>query len=171
MPSARNAATAQSTAFAISGEPDTRPPISSVSRRKFPSSGDGPITWGIIFAAASAHEASVAEHACAEAPPRASGSAWPEANWAGSGDATKQQSSEPKTREARRIRDTSLEEWADRIEGSRRAGEVYRTDEEAKGRLTIIGAARHFCASADSEGLQNVWNDTLLQVRNLKDLQ
>src|SRR5580704_7404803 len=104
MPSARNAATAQSTAFAISGEPDTRPPISSVSRRKFSSSGDGPITCGIIFAAASAHEASVAEQACAEAPPRASGSGLPEDNWASTGDATTQKSSEPKRKERKRIR-------------------------------------------------------------------
>jgi hypothetical protein len=48
--------------LAISGDPVTRPPISSVNRRKFSSSGDGPITIGNIFAAASAQEeASVVE--------------------------------------------------------------------------------------------------------------
>src|ERR1700719_646480 len=67
-PSARKAATAQSTALAISGEPVTRPPTSSVRRRRFSSSGEGPITWGRIFAAASAHDASVAEHAAVPWP-------------------------------------------------------------------------------------------------------
>src|SRR5208283_4350011 len=62
-PAARNAAIAQSTALAISGEPLTRPPISSVKRRRFSSSGDSPMTTGMILAAACAHEeASVAEH-------------------------------------------------------------------------------------------------------------
>src|SRR6266853_3860471 len=61
-PAARNAPTPHSTALAISGDPVTRPPISSVSRRRFSSIGDGPITIGRIFAAASAHDdASVAE--------------------------------------------------------------------------------------------------------------
>src|SRR6266404_63889 len=67
-PSARKAATAHSTALAICGEPVTRPPTSSVSRRRFSSSGEGPITWGRIFAAASAHDASVAEHAAVPCP-------------------------------------------------------------------------------------------------------
>src|SRR5258708_39060719 len=62
-PAARNAPTPHSTALAISGEPVTRPPISSVSRRRFSSSGDDPITIGRIFAAASAHDdASIVEH-------------------------------------------------------------------------------------------------------------
>jgi hypothetical protein len=48
--------------LAISGDPVTRPPISSVSRRKFSSSGDDPITIGKIFAAACAQlDASVTE--------------------------------------------------------------------------------------------------------------
>src|SRR5580704_13888201 len=64
LPEVRNAATAHSTALAISGEPVTRPPIPSVSRRRFSSIGDGPITCGIILAAASAQDASVAEQAC-----------------------------------------------------------------------------------------------------------
>src|SRR6266403_622922 len=67
-PSARKAVTAHSTALAICGEPVTRPPTSSVRRRRFSSSGDGPITWGRIFAAASAHDASVAEHAAVPWP-------------------------------------------------------------------------------------------------------
>src|SRR6266852_9936855 len=74
-PSARKAATAQSTALAISGEPVTRPPTSSVNRRRFSSSGEGPITRGRIFAAASAHDASVAEQpteVCADVLPRVS---------------------------------------------------------------------------------------------------
>src|SRR4029077_8161638 len=62
-PSARKAATAHSTALAISGDPVTRPPTSSVRRRRFSSSGDGPITRGRILAAASAQDASVAEQA------------------------------------------------------------------------------------------------------------
>src|SRR5277367_124079 len=54
-------------ALAISGEPVTRPPISSVSRRRFSSIGEGPITCGRILAAACAQlEASVAEQAAAE---------------------------------------------------------------------------------------------------------
>src|SRR6266446_4872209 len=61
-PAARNAPTPHSTALAISGDPVTRPPISSVSRRRFSSRGDDPITIGRIFAAASAQDdASVAE--------------------------------------------------------------------------------------------------------------
>src|SRR2546430_9976 len=68
-PSARNAATAHSTALAISGEPVTRPPISSVNRRRFSSSGEGPITCGRILAAATTQEdASAAEHARAPCP-------------------------------------------------------------------------------------------------------
>src|SRR5580693_1277664 len=56
----------QATALAISGDPLTRPPISSVRRRRFSSMGEGPITWGTIFAAACAQlEASVAEQAAA----------------------------------------------------------------------------------------------------------
>src|SRR5580704_15202493 len=56
-------------ALAISGEPVTRPPISSVKRRKFSSIGEGPITWGRIFAAACAQlEASVAEQAAEPCP-------------------------------------------------------------------------------------------------------
>jgi len=56
-------------ALAISGDPVTRPPISSVKRRKFSSIGEGPITWGRIFAAASAQlEASVAEQAAELCP-------------------------------------------------------------------------------------------------------
>jgi hypothetical protein len=52
--------------LAISGEPVTRPPIPSVSRRKFSSSGDSPITIGVIFAAACAQEeGSVTEHPAA----------------------------------------------------------------------------------------------------------
>ena len=78
--------TAQSTAFAISGEPLTRPPISSVSLRRFCSSGDSPITTGRIFAAACAHdEASVVEQPAACVPcPGESGFGlegnWPHAN-------------------------------------------------------------------------------------------
>src|SRR6266852_5544305 len=60
-PAARKAATAQSTALAISGEPVTRPPISSVRRRRFSSSGDGPMICGRILAAAAAQEDSVTE--------------------------------------------------------------------------------------------------------------
>src|SRR5258708_4839025 len=61
-PAARNAPTPHSTALAISGDPVTRPPTSSVRRRRFSSIGDEPITIGRIFAAASAHDdASVAE--------------------------------------------------------------------------------------------------------------
>src|SRR5216684_1223919 len=74
-PSARNAATAHSTALAISGEPVTRPPTSSVNRRRFSSSGDGPKTCGRILAAASAQDDSVAEQpaeVCADVLPRAS---------------------------------------------------------------------------------------------------
>src|SRR5260370_2656563 len=74
-PSARNAATAQSTALAISGEPVTRPPPSSVTRRRFSSSGEGPKTCGRIFAAASAQDDSVAEQpadVCADVLPRVS---------------------------------------------------------------------------------------------------
>src|ERR1700689_1967926 len=63
MPAERNEASAQSIALAISGEPVTRPPISSVRRRRFSSIGEGPMTWGRILAAASAQEASVAEQA------------------------------------------------------------------------------------------------------------
>src|SRR5262249_36078384 len=63
-PPARNEATPHSTAFAICGEPVTRPPTSSVSRRRLSASGDSPITCGRILAAASEHdETSVAEHA------------------------------------------------------------------------------------------------------------
>jgi hypothetical protein len=48
--------------LAISGDPVTRPPTSSVRRRKFSSIGEEPITIGRIFAAAAAHDdASVAE--------------------------------------------------------------------------------------------------------------
>src|SRR5258707_2728707 len=43
-PAARNAPTPHSTALAISGDPVTRPPISSVIRRRLSSSGDEPIT-------------------------------------------------------------------------------------------------------------------------------
>src|SRR6266481_197159 len=61
-PAARKAPTPHSTALAISDVPVTRPPISSVRRRRFSSSGDEPITIGRIFAAASAHDdASVVE--------------------------------------------------------------------------------------------------------------
>src|SRR5882724_7618321 len=61
-PSARKAPTPHSTALAICGDPVTRPPTSSVRRRRFSSIGDEPITIGRIFAAASAHDdASVAE--------------------------------------------------------------------------------------------------------------
>src|SRR5260370_34966406 len=67
-PSARKAATAHSTGLGIDGEPVTRPPTSSVRRRRFSSRGEGPITWGRIFAAASAHDASVAEHAAVPCP-------------------------------------------------------------------------------------------------------
>jgi hypothetical protein len=49
---------------AISGEPVTRPPISSVNRRKFSIIGESPRISGISLPAASVHEdASVAEHA------------------------------------------------------------------------------------------------------------
>src|SRR5712692_4761105 len=74
-PAARNAATAHSTALAISGEPVTRPPTSSVNRRRFSSSGEGPKTCGRIFAAASAQDDSVAEQpadVCADVLPRVS---------------------------------------------------------------------------------------------------
>src|ERR1700687_3182431 len=82
-PSARNAATAHSTALAISGEPVTRPPTSSVNRRRFSTIGDGPITCGKIFAAASAQdEVSVAEQASPWMPgrgfPRGSVFSWAE---------------------------------------------------------------------------------------------
>jgi hypothetical protein len=50
--------------LAISGDPVTRPPISSVSRRKFSIIGESPRMSGISFFAASVHaEASVAEQA------------------------------------------------------------------------------------------------------------
>src|SRR5229473_5532404 len=65
-PAARKPATPHSTAFAICGVPVTRPPTSSVSRRKFSAIGESPSTCGRIFAAASAQdESSVAEHAAA----------------------------------------------------------------------------------------------------------
>src|SRR5256886_6636304 len=51
-----------STALAISGEPLTRPPIPSVSRRRFSSIGEGPMTIGSSLAATCAQlEASVVE--------------------------------------------------------------------------------------------------------------
>src|SRR6266403_6073449 len=54
------------TALAISGVPVTRPPISSVSRRKFSIIGESPRINGISLLAASVHEdASVAEHEAA----------------------------------------------------------------------------------------------------------
>src|SRR5215469_5981736 len=63
---ARKAATAHSTALAISGEPVTRPPISSVRRRRFSSIGDCPMTMGKSFAATCAQlEASVVEQPAA----------------------------------------------------------------------------------------------------------
>src|SRR5579864_3208044 len=56
-------------ALSIAGDPLTRPPISSVKRRRFSSIGDGPMTWGKIFAAACAQlEASVAEQAAELCP-------------------------------------------------------------------------------------------------------
>jgi len=79
-PAWRKAATAQATARLIAGEPVIRPPTSSVSRRRFSSSGDGPSAFATIFGMASSHsDADVA----AEHPPlaaaacmRASGSGW-----------------------------------------------------------------------------------------------
>src|SRR2546422_2742382 len=55
-PAARNAATPHSTARFIAGVPVTRPPTSSVTRRKLLSRGDAPITIGKIFSAACSHE-------------------------------------------------------------------------------------------------------------------
>src|SRR5260370_10697981 len=55
-PSARKAATAHSIALAISGEPATRPPTSSVKRPTFSSTGEDPITPGRIFDATTAHD-------------------------------------------------------------------------------------------------------------------
>src|SRR5215467_6972474 len=67
MPAARNAATAHSIALAISGEPVTRPPISSVKRRRFSSIGDGPMTMGSSLAATCAQlEASAVEQPTVE---------------------------------------------------------------------------------------------------------
>src|SRR5260370_104669 len=61
-PPPRHPPTPHSTALAFSGVPVTRPPTSSVSRRRFSSSGEAPITIGRIFAAACAQlEASVVE--------------------------------------------------------------------------------------------------------------
>src|ERR671922_1240850 len=63
---ARKAATAHSMALAISGEPVTRPPISSVKRRRFSSIGDGPMMMGSSFAATCAQlEASAVEQPAA----------------------------------------------------------------------------------------------------------
>src|SRR6266446_9387233 len=63
-PAARNPAAPHSTAFAISGEPVTRPPISSVSRLRFSIIGESPRISGNSFLAASAHDdVSVAEQA------------------------------------------------------------------------------------------------------------
>src|SRR5215472_15561447 len=62
----RNAPTSHSTALAICGEPVTRPPISSVRRRRFSSIGEGPMTIGSSFAATCAQlDASVAEQPAA----------------------------------------------------------------------------------------------------------
>ena len=61
---ARKPAMPHCTALAISGVPVTRPPTSSVSRRRFSIIGESPRISGNNFAAASAHEdVSVAEHA------------------------------------------------------------------------------------------------------------
>src|SRR5207248_11438487 len=67
---ARNPATPHCTAFAISAEPVTRPPISSVSLRRFSIIGESLRMSGSNFAATSAHEdASVAEHAAVPGAP------------------------------------------------------------------------------------------------------
>src|SRR5271168_590187 len=66
IPAARNAATPHSTALAISGVPVTRPPTSSVSRRRFSSIGEEPMIMGRSLAAASVQaEASVTEQPAA----------------------------------------------------------------------------------------------------------
>src|SRR5271155_4979784 len=63
-PAVRNAVMPHSTAFVISGEPVTRPPMSSVRWRRLFSNGDSPITMGVILAAACAQEdGSVTEQA------------------------------------------------------------------------------------------------------------
>src|SRR5260221_1381723 len=65
-PAARNPARPHCTALAISEVPVTRPPISSVSRRRFSIIGESPRISGISLAAACAHDdASVAAHASA----------------------------------------------------------------------------------------------------------
>src|ERR1700739_1503572 len=80
---------AQSTARAISGEPLTRPPTSSVSLRKVSSRGDSPMTMGVILAAACAHEeASVAEHPAVPWIAGRSVSLFGEGIWATTMDAT-----------------------------------------------------------------------------------
>src|SRR5215468_4133798 len=67
MPAARKAATPHSMALVISGEPVTRPPISSVKRRRFSSIGDGPMTMGSSLAATCAQlEASAVEQPTVE---------------------------------------------------------------------------------------------------------
>src|SRR5712692_261317 len=53
---ARNAAMPHSTARFIAGAPVTRPPTSSVRRRKLLSRGDAPITIGKIFSTACSHD-------------------------------------------------------------------------------------------------------------------
>ncbi len=65
IPASRKAATAHSTALAMAGDPVRRPPISSVSRRRFSANGDGPIALAIIFGAACAQaDSSLSEQAC-----------------------------------------------------------------------------------------------------------
>src|SRR6516162_9516116 len=100
-PSARKEAIAQSTALAISGEPLIRPPISSVSLRRFSSRGDSPITRGLILAAACAQEeASVVEQAAAPwmACVGWRGSVATGGSWAKREEATKQRSNDVKER-------------------------------------------------------------------------
>src|SRR5580693_5107785 len=103
MPAARNAATAQSIALAISGEPVTRPPISSVRRRRFSSIGEAPMTCGRILTAASAQEASVAEQAWADEV-LASGSVFTGGSWVYDGEATKQRPSKARGTEPSRVK-------------------------------------------------------------------
>src|ERR1700751_2208151 len=103
-PAARKAATAHSTALAISGEPVTRPPTSSVNRRKFSSNGEGPITNGKIFAATCAHEdASAVEHpgAACDVLLLAKGSVFTGGNCAHECDAMKQRSIAERNRSRR----------------------------------------------------------------------